>query len=139
MQLSNPIQVVNLDGFLPSDGETRFEMFFADGVLSLDIFYEVDDSESCTAKRRICFPHAKYFFKTPFPGYSFFSCPDDRDLSLLNSLVEYGHSDMLDIDHKTSGTTGYRHYRLFLHSTGVAIHVIAQSCEISGEELSDRI
>jgi hypothetical protein len=77
------------------------------------------------------------FFKTPFPGYSFFSCPDVRDLLLLNSLVEYGHSDMLDMEHKTSGATGYRHYRLFLHSTGVAIHVITQSCEISSQELID--
>jgi hypothetical protein len=123
--------------FLPSDGETRFEMFFADGLLSLDIFYELDDSGSCAARRRIRFPHAKYFFKTPFPGYSFFSCPDVRDLLLLNSLVEYGHSDMLDMEHKTSGATGYRHYRLFLHSTGVAIHVITQSCEISSQELID--
>lgn len=135
MQLSNPIPVLSLDDFLPSDGETRFELLFADGVLNLDIFYEPDDSAPCTAKRRICFLHAKYFFKTPFPGYSFFICPDDRDLTLLNSVVEYGHSDMLNMEHKTSGATGYRHYRLFLHSTGVAIHVIARSCEISSEEL----
>ena len=53
---------------------------------------------------------------------SFFSCPDDRNLPLLDSLVEYGYSGMLEI-------------RLFLHSIGVAIHVIAQSCEISSEEL----
>lgn len=137
MQLSNPIQVLNLDDFLPSDGETRFEMFYVDRVLSLDVFYEVDDSESYVAKRRIRFSQAKYFFKTPFPGYSFFSCPDDRNLSLLNSLVEYGHSDMLDMEHKTSGAADYRHYRLFLHSTGIAIHVIAQSCEISSQELID--
>jgi len=135
MQLSNPIEVFNLDDFLPSDGEDKFGMLYADGVLSLDIFYEADDSESRPARRRIRFLLAKYFFKTPFPGYSFFSCPDHRNTPLLNSLVEYGHSDMLDMEHKTSGATGYKHYRLFLHSAGVAIHVIAQSCEISNEEL----
>ncbi|MFC7422153.1 hypothetical protein ACFQNF_20045 [Iodobacter arcticus] len=134
MQLSNPKQVVNLDDFLPPDGEERFDMFFADGVLSLDIFYETEDSGN-DAKRRILFDHAKYFFKTPFPGYSFFSCPDDRNLSLLNSLVEYEHSDMLAMERGSSMGAGYKHYRLFLHSTGVAIHVIAQSCEISVEEL----
>ena len=135
MQLSNPKQVLNLDSFLPPDGETRFEMSFADGVLSVDIFYEMENSElNNDARRRIRFSQAKYFFKTPFPGYSFFSCPDDRDISLLNSLVEYGHSDMLDMEHRTFGTTGYSHYRLFLHSTGVAIHVIAKSCETSINE-----
>jgi hypothetical protein len=135
MQLSNPKQIINLDDFLPSDGETRFEMFFSDGVLNLDIFYETADFESRDARRRIRFSQAKYFFKTPFPGYSFFSCPDDRELSLLNSLVEYEHSDMLEMECGASKRTDYRHYRLFLHSTGVAIHVIAQSCEISNEEL----
>ena len=112
-------------------------MFYAERVLNLDIFYEKDDSESCAAKRRICFSDAKYFFKTPFPGYSFFNCPDHSNTPLLNSLVEYGHSDILDMERKTSGATEYRHYRLFLHSTGVAIHVIAQSFEISNEKLID--
>lgn len=135
MQLSNPKQVANLDEFLPSDGETRFEMVFADGSLSLDVFYEAEDQASCEAKRRIRFNKAKYFFKTPFPGYSFFTCPDDRNLSLLNSLVEYEHSEMLDIERSPSGMTDYKHYRLFLHSTGAAIHVIAQSFDISNEEL----
>jgi hypothetical protein len=137
MQLSNPIEVFNLDDFLPSDGEDGFEMLYAEGVLSLDIFYETDDSAPRNARRRIRFLQAKYFFKTPFPGYSFFSCSDHRDTPLLNSVVEYGHSDMLEMEQKTSGSTGYKHYRLFLHSTGIAIHVIAQSCEISSEELID--
>lgn len=137
MQLSNPIEVFNLDDFLPSDGEDKFEMSYVKDVLNLDIFYEVGDSEPRAARRRIRFPHARYFFKIPFPGYSFFSCPDDRDLSLLNSLVHYRHSDMLDMDHKTSGPTDDKHYRLFLHSVGFAIYVIAESCELLPEELID--
>ncbi|MBP6863169.1 MAG: hypothetical protein KBC57_12550 [Neisseriaceae bacterium] len=135
MQLSNPKQVLNLDDFLPSDGEDRIEMYFMDGDLSLDILYEIEDSEPRSAKCRVHFYYAKYFFKTPFPGYSFFSCPDDRKLSLLNSLVEYEHSDMVEMDGVTSRTKGYKHYRLFLHTTGVAIHVVAESCKISNEEL----
>lgn len=137
MQLSNPIEVLNLDDFLPSDGETSLEMCYVDRVLNVDIFYDTDDSASGVAKRRIRFSQAKYFFKTPFPGYSFFSCPDDRNLSLLNSLVEYGNSDMLAMERQKSGASDYKHYRLFLHSTGVAIHVIAQSCAISNEEFID--
>lgn len=137
MQLSDPIEVLNLDDFLPSDGETSLEMCYVDRVLNVDIFYDADDSGSGVAKRRIRFSQAKYFFKTPFPGYSFFSCPDDRNLSLLNSLVEYENSDMLAMERQESGATDYKHYRLFLHSTGVAIHVIAQSCAISNEELID--
>jgi hypothetical protein len=136
MQLSNPKRVVNLDEFLPPDGEARFEMSFIDGVLNLDVFYEAEGPTTHEVKRRILFNQAKYFFKTPFPGYSFFSCPDDRNLAMLNSLVEYEHSDMLDMERGSSGSAGYKHYRLFLHATGVAIHVIAQSCEISSEALS---
>lgn len=135
MQLSNPIEVLNLDDFLPPDGETSFEMNYVDRVLNLDIFYEAETSGSRVAKRRIRFSQAKYFFKTPFPGYSFFSCPDDRNLLLLNSLVKYENSDMLAREHQESGAAEYNHYRLFLHSAGVAIHVIAQSVVISSEEL----
>lgn len=137
MQLSKPKEVFNLDDFLPLDGEDGFEMMYADGVLNLDIFYETDDSAARNARRGIRFLQTKYFLKTPFSGYSFFSCPDDRDLSLLNSVVEYEYSDMLEMEQKNSGSTGYKHYRLFLHSVGVALHVIAQSCEISSEELID--
>lgn len=129
MKLSKPKLVLDLDSFLPSDGETRFEMSYSDGILNLDIFYEMEGGDLGGAKKNIRFSQAKYFFKTPFPGYSFFTCLDDRDISLLNSLVEYEHSDMLDMQGESPGGADYRHYRLFLHSTGVAIHVIAKSCE----------
>ncbi|MCL1918618.1 MAG: hypothetical protein FWG14_09945 [Peptococcaceae bacterium] len=146
MQLYDPIQILNLDNFLPLDGEDNIEIFTDGGVLNLDIFYEPKGSESHTAKFRISFPYTKYFFKTPFPDYGFFGCLigldsspeeqdcslDDQDLSLLHSLVEYRHSKILDMDHKMTGATGYRHYQLLLHSVGVAIHVIADSCEILG-------
>lgn len=133
-KLSKPKKVLDLDSFLPLDGEDRYEMFYSDRVLDLDIFYEPKDSDIGKAKRRIRFSQAKYFFKTPFPGYSFFTCPDDGDISLLSSLVEYEHSDILVMERESSGASDYRHYRLFLHSAGVAIHVIAESCEISREE-----
>ncbi len=61
MQLSKPIEVFNLDDFLPSGGEDGFEMMYADGVLSLDIFYETCDSAPRNARRRISFLQAKYF------------------------------------------------------------------------------
>lgn len=32
MKLTNPKQLLDLDSFLPSDGETRFEMSYSDGV-----------------------------------------------------------------------------------------------------------
>lgn len=131
MQLSNPKKVLDLDSFLPSDGEDGFEMSYSKGILNLVIFYEPEGLELGEARKTIRFSPAKYFFKTPFPGYSFFICPDDRDISLLNSVVEYEYSDMVDIESKSLRTAGYKHYRLFLHSTGVALHVIAKSCEIS--------
>lgn len=135
MQLSSPKQVFNLDDFLPSDGEAGFELSYVGDVLSLGVLYEATAPELRTARRTISFSRAQSFFKTPFPGYSFFSCPDDRNLSLLNSLVEYEQSDMLDVQRDATGENSNKHYRLFLQSTGVAIHVIAQSCKISSEEL----
>jgi hypothetical protein len=133
MKLSKPKLVLDLDSFLPSDGENRFEMSYSNGVLNLGIFYELEDNDLGEIKKNIRFSQAKYFFKTPFPGYSFFTCLDDRNISLLNSLVEYEHSDILDMESKSQGGVDYRHYRLFLHSTGVAIHVIAKSCETLNE------
>lgn len=135
MQLSNPKQIYDLDRFLPSDGESGLEMRFADGNLYLDISYEKEDGT--LVQRDVQFIHAKYFFKTPFPGYSFFSCPDDRNLSLLNSLVQYESSEFLEVELEKSESGEYKHYRLFLHSTGVAIHVIANSCEVSREVLAN--
>lgn len=130
MKLSKPRRVLDLDDFLPSDGESRFEMSYSDGLLNIDVFYESDETDGVEIKKNICFSEAQYFFKTPFPGYSFFYCPDDKDISLLSSLVEYEDSDMLVMEFKSSDTINCRHYRLFLHSVGVAIHVIAKSCEV---------
>lgn len=132
MKLHNPRRVIDLDDFLPLDGESRFEMLYADGRLNLEIFYEKNDAAG-EVKRTIVFVRAKYFFKTPFPGHSFFS--EGRDISLLNSLVEYEYSDMLAMVAAAPGDKSLRHYRLFLHSSRVAIYVIAQSCEMLDEVL----
>lgn len=135
MRLSNPRQVLDLDEFLPSDGETGIEMTYVGDVLVLSISYELDAPAPRTARRKISFSRVQSFFKTPFPGYSFFTCPEDRDLSLLHSVVEYGQSDLIDAQSDVAGGGRYRHYRLFLESTGAAIHVIAQSCKMSDDDL----
>lgn len=135
MQLSDPKEVLNLDGFLPSDGETGVEMRYGNRVLDLDIFYDSEFSKSGSAKRQLRFLEAKYFSKGPFPGPSLYRCPEDRKLALLNSLVAYSGSDILTMERQEFGKTDYKHYRLFLHSTGIAIHVVAESVEISSEVL----
>jgi hypothetical protein len=151
MLLPDPIKILDLNDFLPPHGEDRIEIFTDGGALSLDIFYEM---ESRVEKLRIRFPHASYFCKTPFPGlgYGFPSNEKDqasesaqKDLSLLDSLVEYRKSKMVEMIHdftaKSYGHSGYRpdyrHYRLFLHSVGIAIQVISEPCEISNQGLID--
>jgi hypothetical protein len=136
MELSNPREVLNLDGFLPLDGEDRIDLFSIDGDLCLDIFYESTDSVPCGARCRIVFHCVKYVIKSPFPGYSFFNSPADRDLLFLNSLVEYGNSDLADIDNKNSPTNDSKHYRIFLHSSGIALHVVAEKYEITNERMA---
>lgn len=131
MNLSNPIQVINLKEFLPLDGENRVEICYIDGGLNIDIYFEKDGMELIPDKLRLSFSNVAHFFKSPFPGYSFFSCSGDRELSLLHSVVEYAQSDLVDLEQKRAGGAGLKHYRLFLHSTGNAIHVIAKSCGIS--------
>ncbi|QIB04454.1 hypothetical protein GZ982_07050 [Pseudomonas fluorescens] len=120
-----------MDSFLPLDGEERVDINYSDGDLNLDILYEVGEAAEGVAKKSIRFLRAKYFFKSPFPGHNIFVCPDDGDISLLNSLVEYECSGLLDIDGRTLGVADYRHYRLFLHSVGVALYVVAKSFELS--------
>jgi hypothetical protein len=130
MKLSSPIRIFNLDEFLPVDGESSFALHFSNGVLLMEIFYE-DEESSSELMRSFRFESAKYFFKTPFPGYSFFTCVDDREISLLNSLVQYQTSEMLKQEMEASGASDYKHYRVFLHSSGVAIHVIAKTVVFS--------
>ena len=131
MKLSRPKKVFDMDVFLPLDGEDRIDINYSGGDLRLDIFYEVEGAADGIAKKSIRFLRAKYFFKSPFPGHDIFSCPDDGDISLLNSLVEYECSELLDIDGRTLGVADYRHYRLFLHSVGIAVHVMAKSFELT--------
>lgn len=130
MKLSSPKKVFDLDNFLPPDGENSYDMSFSRGDLTLDIYYESDDSKG-EQKKRVRFVKARHFFKSPFPGISFFDCPDDRDLSLLNSIVEYENSELLDKDSEFPGSSNYKHYRVFLHSVGAAIYVVAKSIEVS--------
>ena len=130
MNLAKPKRILNLNSFLPPGGEDGLDLSYHSGTLDLTIQYEKTGGETGDARKVIRFMDAKYFFKTPFPGYSFFSCPDDRDVSLLSSLVEYEYSDMVEMDKKRYNINGYRHYRLFLHSVGFAVYVIAQSCEV---------
>ncbi len=130
-KLSNPIRVFDLDEFLPADGESRFALSLADGTLAVDIFYERDSSEEFV--RTLRFGVARSFFKTPFPGHSFFQCEEDRNVTLLNSVVHYEYSDFAALE---SGSDVYKHYRLFLHSVGAAIHVIAKSFAISDAVLA---
>jgi len=132
VRLSGPKLVFDLDEFLPLDGESKVEIRYSNGVLNLDIFYE-RDGVTGDVRRTISFGQTWYFLKTPFPGYSFFDSPDDGDLSLLHSLVEYERSDWLARAPVISGDKRYKHYRLFLHSEGMAINVIAGSCELSVE------
>jgi hypothetical protein len=126
LKLSNPIQVFDLDEFLPADGESRFALNYSEGTFAVDIIYEKEGFPG-EFVRTLRFGVARSFFKTPFPGYSFFQCKEDRNVALLNSVVHYGHSDLSNLD----GSIGYKHYRLFLHSAGAAIHVIAKSFAIT--------
>lgn len=131
-KLSNPIRVFDLDEFLPADGESRFVLNFADGTLAVDVFYEKEDSSE-EFVQTLRFEVASSFLKTPFPGHSFFQCEGDRNIALLNSVVHYEYSDFAALG---SGGGGYKHYRLFLHSAGAAIHVIAKSFAITDAVLA---
>lgn len=130
MKLSQPQKLLDLDTFLPSDGEDDFSMSYAENYLTLDIYYDPELSAPTRVKKSLRFFWPSYFVKTPFPGHSFFSCPDDRDLSLLSCLVEYKSSEMLDIANKPPGLPRYRHFRVYLHSVGAALHIVAQSFEV---------
>lgn len=130
IKLSNPRQLLDLDQLLPGGGENRFEMFYSGTTLCLDVYYDDEDSSVAEVKKSIRFLKVSYFLKQPFPGYSFFSCKDDGDISMLGSLVEYGYSDIVAMQQGKELSGGDKHYRLFLHSVGVALYVVAKSVEI---------
>ncbi|WP_148046936.1 hypothetical protein [Pseudomonas poae] len=130
IKLSNPKQLLDLDQLLPGGGENRFEIFYSGTTLNLDIFYDAEDPSLGEIKKSIRFLKVTCFFKQPFPGYSFFSCKEDSDISTLGSLVEYGHSDMIAMRQGKELSSDDKHYRLFLHSVGAALYVIANSVDI---------
>ncbi|WP_143029325.1 hypothetical protein [Rhodoferax sp. OV413] len=130
MQLSNIIQLENLH-FLPVDGEDRVEMEFTGGCLTLKLYYT--NEKEASVRRDLRFSAASYFLKTPFPGSSVFDCAEDRNLELLDSLVAYEYSAWLDNARAHHARLEGRHYRIFLHSAGIAIHVIAAGYELSAE------
>jgi len=53
-----------------------------------------------------------------------------NDVSLLDSLVEYAQSKFLEKSIDERILDDFKHYRLFLHSVGIALHIIAESIEI---------
>jgi hypothetical protein len=130
MKLLQPQKLLDLDAFLPSDGEDDVEMSWADNSLTLNIYYDPELPSVARAKKSFIFLRPSYFIKTPFPGHSFFSCPEDQELSLLSSLVEYKSSEMLDVANKVPGSPSYRHFRVYLHSVGAALHIVAHSYEV---------
>lgn len=130
MKLSKPKEIYNLDKFLPPDGEDTVEISLSSGQLDIDIFYEPLESKK-EQKKTIRFRDVRHFFKSPFPGVSLANCPDDRNLELLHSLVQYEYSELLDNDPGSIESSNYKHYRIFLHSVGMAIYVVAESTEIT--------
>ncbi|MGH8451071.1 hypothetical protein [Pseudomonas sp.] len=130
IKLSKPKQLLDLDQLLPGGGENRFELFYSGTTLDLDVFYDAEDLSLGEVKKSIRFLGVTYFFKQPFPGYSFFSFKEDSDISTLGSLVEYGYSGMIVMRQGEELSSEDKHYRLFLHSVGAALYVIAASVDI---------
>ena len=128
MKQSSPKSILDLYDFLPLDGEDKIELHHTEGNLNLILFYESDETK--VTQKTICFNSALQFSKGLFPGYSFFSCKEDNDVSLLDSLVEYEESEFLEKSIDKCIRDDFKHYRLFLHSVGIALHVIAKSIEV---------
>lgn len=129
MNLDHAKQVVDLDEFLPPDGEDRVDLFYEEGSLRLEIFYESSNDQR-ESKRVIEFIHADHFIKSPFPGYSIFRSQQKQDVSLLNSLIEYEKSDWILTVYGDKGHVNRKHYRILFHSVGMALHVLCGSWKI---------
>lgn len=130
MKLFQPLCCLDLGALLPAEGEDRVEMIYADDALDVNIYFESDGAEGGESRKVIRFIWPSYFVKTPFPGYSFFNCPDDRDNPMLDCLVEYKVSDLLVAIDAAGSASVHRHFRLYLQSEGMAMHVVAQSFEV---------
>jgi hypothetical protein len=129
MNIDYAKKVIDLDEFLPLDGEDRVDIFYEDGSLRLEIFYESTDGKR-VSRLVIEFINADYFVKSPFPGYSLFNPRQEQDISLLHSLVEYEKSDWIDVACGGSAHETRKHYRIIFHSVGMALHVISGTCKV---------
>lgn len=123
-------QILDLDEFLPPDGEDRVDIFYEGGSLRLEVFYELVGSQQ-ESRRIIEFVDADYFVKSPFPGYSLFSYQKELDISLLNSLIEYKKSDLISKAYGDDVCETRKHYRIIFHSVEMVLHVISSSCKLS--------
>lgn len=129
MNLSSPKIAYDLRPILPLDGEDRIDIIHSGDSVLLRIIYQPAESP----REMVCginFVGVRFFIESPFPGAGVFFCPDDGIVEMLESLVEYDHSDLVEAESEFSGDDELRHYRIFLHSVGVAINVIAEKYEV---------
>ncbi|MFZ5756302.1 MAG: hypothetical protein ACOY3X_05330 [Pseudomonadota bacterium] len=127
MNLSDPVELLDLDGLLPPDGESGYEISMTGNTLDVTVIF--DSEGGGTGKICLRFFKAAYFYLSPFYGHSVFHIQGGEKSNFLGALVEYKNSDLLDADRALSGDFGRRHFRVFLHSVGVSIHVVACSFE----------
>lgn len=128
MKLSNPKEIFDLNDILPPDGEDGVELHYVEGDLKIKLYYQSNDGADYN--KTICFYSARHFIKGSFPGFSLFSCEQDTNISLLDSIVEYEESEFLESTLSASFVNDFKHFRVFFHSAGITMHVIAKSVEI---------
>lgn len=148
MKIGNPKLLIDFNDWLPFDGESKVNFWNKDSDLIVEVVYETKASAADReneniqyVKRQIVFEWARYFFKVPFPGVSFFEVERRSQGPSASALNEFLYSDfarnVMDNYRELTGmdSSPARHFAIFFMAENVCYHVIADGFNLS-EEMS---
>lgn len=132
MKVAGPKKVLNFRGYIPAGGEDFVNINYCGCDLTVEILCESEGEEGDEAVLTLKFVDARYFIKSSLPGIALLSASVDSDVSVLSHLVEYEWSEWVALDEQATGLSGYKHFRMFLHSVGLVLDVVANGvCQLS--------
>jgi hypothetical protein len=132
MKISNPVQIYDFDGWLPSYGENSVEPIFQNGSLDLKINFDTVDGAA----------GFKIFHFEHTVGYHVTSCPGVHIPNLIyetsSSQKFYGLVEFLDSDMAAAWNIHFqnrfkvRHFQIIFLSENLMVTIFAEDCDLLG-------
>jgi len=129
MTCTDPIEILDVQSYLPSYGETSFECYYEENGLVFTILY--DDENSNDLKRlELTFEYPVSVDISSFPGPSLLDCHYNSDF--LGSLVEFTKSELRDKWEKhITHSLQLKHFGLLLLNANKRLEIICKDVKVS--------